>query len=156
MRPENSLLLLLTFLLASCQSSAEDKNQAQSFRAASNVFSFDRNELEVNLPTEAIISGWSVNCNRTRAIAWGQASDLLSVGTPPVAKIYIIDLGNESFINHYTVTRGPYEVVFSRNQKHASVDDRVIDQSSGETIGMTEDIKLVPESCPGFVGKQSG
>lgn len=139
-----SLLLVIVTWFTAC---AGSKELGQSFRPTAAGFTFDRSGRAVTIPIKETISDWRVNCNRTRAVVWGQAEDLAEVGAPPVARVYILNLEKEEVISVYTVTRGPYEVIFSQDLKHASVDDYVIDQASGEIVGMTEDIKLVAESC---------
>lgn len=142
------LALSLPLFLAPCfRASAVTRELAHSFRPTAAGFTFDRSGRAVTIPIKETISDWRVNCNRTRAVVWGQAEDLAEVGAPPVARVYILNLEKEEVISVYTVTRGPYEVIFSQDLKHASVDDYVIDQASGEIVGMTEDIKLVAESC---------
>lgn len=152
---KNIFTLILFVLYFSSAACAGNQSIDQSFRAASGQFSFNHGQHEINIPLDITVNGWSVNCSRTRAVVWGQAEDLAKIGDPPVVRVYVIDISHAKIINNYTVTRGPYEVTFSKDQKQASVDDYVIDQNSGEVVSMTEDMKLEAESCPLFPGKQS-
>lgn len=156
MKFKNTIVLsFLLMFVASIVACAGGQDSVRSFRATSNQFSFDRGQFTINIPLDVSVSGWVVNCSRTRAIAWGQYDKLQEVGAPPVVKVYVIDIEHDEPISHYTVTRGPYEATFSQDQNWAIVDDYVVDQTSGEVIGMTEDVKLTTESCPSFSGKQS-
>lgn len=147
-------LLPLSILIASGMACASNQGSSQSFRASANTFSFDRNQRKIDIRLDATITGWTVNCSRTHAIVWGKADDLEEVGAPPATRVYVVDIEHDKPINQYTVTRGPYEVIFSQDLRQASVDDYVIDQNSGEIVGMTEDINLMAESCPSFPDKQ--
>ncbi|MGY0651018.1 hypothetical protein ACW7GZ_03970 [Luteimonas sp. A537] len=156
MKLKNTISLPFLFIfIASGVACADNQNLGRSFRAIADQFSFDRGNRTANIPLDVTVSGWAVSCSRTRAIVWGHDNNLVEMGAPPVVKVYLIDIERDEPINHYTVTRGPYEVTFSRDQSRATVDDYVVDQASGEVIGMTEDINLAAESCPLFSGKQS-
>lgn len=156
MKFKNTITLLFLFIfVASGAACADNLNLSQSFRATANQFSFDRSQHTINIPLDVSVSGWVVNCSRTRAIVWGQDKNLVEVGAPPVVKVYVINIEHAEPISHYSVTRGPYEATFSQDQTRAIVDDYVVDPMSGEVIGMKEDINLVAESCPSFSGKQS-
>lgn len=71
-----------------------------------------------------------------------------------MTKVYIIVLKRGKPINHYTGTRGPYEVAFSRDQKTAIVDDDVVDLATGKLVDVIDEMKLDVETCPSFPGKQ--
>lgn len=156
MKFKNTITLLFLFIfVGSGVACAGNRNLSKSFRATADQFSFDRGRRTINIHLDVIVSGWVVNCSRTRAIVWGQDNNVTEVGAPPVVNVYVIDIEHDKPINHYTVTRGPYEAIFSQDQNLAIVDDYVVDQTSGEVVGMTEDIKLAAEFCPSFSGKQS-
>lgn len=139
-----SLLLVIATSFTAC---AGDKELGRSFRATAAGFTFDQGAHSFTIPINTAISDWRVNCSRTRAVAWGRAQDLEKVGAPPVTRIYALNLEKRTIISSFTVTRGPFEVIFDQGQKWASVDDYVIDQNSGEIVGMTEDFKFPGESC---------
>ena len=156
MKSETTLTLLFVFIfVASGSACAGKQSSGQSFRASADQFSFERDQRTISIHLDVAVSGWAVNCSRTRAIVWGQDNTVMEMGAPPVVKVYLIDIEHDKPINHYTVTRGPYEATFSQDQSQAIVDDYVVDQTSGDVIAMKEDVKVVAEYCPSFSGQRS-
>lgn len=148
--------LFFSLLTACALGGASDKRLAHSFKGGSIHFSFVRGGQEVNIPVRTNVTSWVINCMRTRAIAWGQIQDEQIMGDLPYSQVYLLDLHHDKVISGFKVARGPYDAVFSRDQKFLSVDDQVVDLDSGKVVGMTEDVEITSESCPSFSGKTSG
>lgn len=148
-------LSVLAFLIALRTVCALDDTFASSFRVTTDHFSYIRGGVDIHISLESTMSMWRVNCARTRAVVWGRDWSKVQLGDPPVSRVYLIDLVGDKIVDQFTVTSGPYEAVFSKDQKLARVDHTVLDQASGSRIGMTEDVYFEVESCPAFAGKRS-
>lgn len=147
-----SALVILIALDTAC---ARENKFPSSFRVTTDHFSYTRDGQDIHINLESTMSAWSVNCPRTRAVVWGRDWSKAQLGDPPFSRVYLIDLERDKTVDQFTVANGPYEAIFSGDQKFVSVDDIVLDQASGNRIGMTEDIQFEVESCPSFAGKQS-
>lgn len=134
---------------------ANDLSRIGSFRTTAETFLFNRGPQEISVALEPTMNAWSVNCDKNRAVVWGRAWDELNIGETPYSRVYLINLDLAEVVTNFTVTRGPYEVVFSEDNRLVSVDETILDQSSGDVVGTTEEIRMKPESCSSFPGKQS-
>lgn len=128
---------------------------AQSFQAEKDLFFYNLSQRELKIKPKPTISDWNINCDRTRAVVWGRDWDNLKIGSPPFSIAYLIDINHGKIIAQFTMTRGPYEAIFSQDKKMVSIDEIVIDLSSGNYINSISHTDLTPESCPTFPGKHS-
>src|SRR5690606_7674603 len=81
MNSENTLTLLFVFIfVASGSACAGKQSSGQSFRASADQFSFERDQRTISIHLDVAVSGWAVNCSRTRAIVWGQDNTVMEMG----------------------------------------------------------------------------
>ncbi|WP_396271221.1 hypothetical protein [Ideonella sp.] len=104
------------------------------------------------------VDAFEVKCDKSLIVVWGEAPPLKKVGSIPFNGVTIISLTDMRPLSSFTLSRGPFEVKFTRDGSAILIDESLFDIKSRKMTDQSADsieISLL-DKCTDFKGKYFG
>lgn len=104
------------------------------------------------------VDAFEVKCDKSLIVAWGEAPPLKKMGSVPFSGVTVFRLADMRQLSSFTLSRGPFEVKFTRDGSAILIDDSIFDVKSRKMSDQSaESIEsALLDKCPDFKGKYFG
>ncbi len=147
--------LIILFLLACSSSKAIGFDVRRAFP---NSIDIEDGGTKKSVRLSHRVDAFEVKCDKSFIVVWGEAPPLRKMGSVPFNGVTIFSLADMRQLSEFTLSRGPFEVKFTRDGSSILIDESLFDIKSRKmtdrSIGSIENALL--DECPDFKGKYFG
>lgn len=127
-------------------------------RALPNSIDVGDSGTKENVRLNHRVDAFEVKCDKSLMVVWGEAPPLKKMGSVPFNGVTILSLADMRQLTYFTLSRGPFEVRFTRDGSAILIDESVFDVKSRKmTDQSTDSIEISSlDKCPDFKSKYFG